>query len=364
MKNSEILKTMLKEMEENHLNLYHDVSKEEIYNYISQIKDIDNLNCVQFDYEMCKLFSKFKDAHTMYFIPFKNINKRLFYLEGRLLIKDENNIYKVVSINGMPVKEFLSKIKETQCYETEEFLTDSIRYEINNAYYYEMLGLLENDEITFKVLDKDLNKIDINAKIVSLEEYKSLKLVEGTPFYSYQTLENDILYIKYRKCSEHKDYPFSQFVEEVEKEIKTKNCSKFVIDLRDNHGGDSSIIKPLIELLKKKNLTGVVIINNGVFSSGRWAVADFVKNFNSTLIGEPTGGAAASYGYNKNLSVEDKRFSVSTRYWDFSEIFKTNGTIKPDIFVPYTIKDLTDGTDSQLEEAINYVTKKQELKFD
>lgn len=364
MKNSEIVKKMLEEMEENHLNLYHSVSREEVKKYVSKIKNIDKLGNVEFDYEMCKLFHKFKDAHTNYFIPFNNINIMLYYIDNKLLIKEGDSILKVTSINGMSTKVFLNRLKNTQTYETKEFLKDSIRYAINNGYYYKMLGLIENDEITFEVVDTKSNIGVRKAKIISMEEFKSLKLIEGTSFYSYKTLGNNILYIKYRKCSEHKDYPFKDFVNAVKNEIELNNIEDFVIDLRDNHGGDSSIIKPLVELLKKKSLNGVVLINNGVFSSGRWAVADFVENFNAPLIGEPTGGAAASYGYNKNLNVEDKRFSVSTKFWDFSKIFKTTGSIQPNIYVEYTLKDFQDGTDSQLKMAINCLTKKQELKFD
>ena len=88
--------------------------------------------------------------------------------------------------------------------------------------------------------------------------------------------------------------------------------------MRGNHGGNSSIIKPLVKIIKKLSLDGVVLIDNGVFSSGRWAVADFKKNFNTLLIGEPTGGAATSYGNNRKLKVGDKNFSVSVSFFDFS----------------------------------------------
>ena len=98
-----------------------------------------------------------------------------------------------------------------------------------------------------------------------------------------------------------------------------------------------------------------MLINEGVFSSGRFAVAEFKEAFNAPLIGEGTGGAAKSYGYNKNLTVENKRFSVSIRLWDFSDVFGYTGSIKPDIFVPTTIADFKNKTDTQLKTAINYL---------
>lgn len=66
MKNSEILTTILKTMEENHINLYHSVSKAEVENYISSLKNLDTLDDISFDGELLKFFNIFKDAHTSY----------------------------------------------------------------------------------------------------------------------------------------------------------------------------------------------------------------------------------------------------------------------------------------------------------
>ena len=79
------------------------------------------------------------------------------------------------------------------------------------------------------------------------------------------------------------------------------------------------------------------------------------------LIGEPTGGAAKSYGYNTNLQVEDKRFSAAIRLWDFSDIFGYEGAIQPDIYVPLTINDVKQGKDRCLEKAIEVLKEKEEL---
>ena len=97
------------------------------------------------------------------------------------------------------------------------------------------------------------------------------------------------------------------------------------------------------------------IIDNEVFSSGRFAVARFKRDFNTPLIGQPTGGAAKSYGYVKNLEKNGKRFSASIRLWDFSDVFHYQGSVQPDILVKNTISDLENDTDSQLDKALEVV---------
>lgn len=360
MTNKEIAIEILSQSEQKHLNLYHSIPKEEFKIYFDEfLKKASNLTDKEFDFEMLKLFSKFKDGHTLYFVPYKCMNKKLYFLENKAFLKDNNIFKEVVKVGNMNIKDVVENIASMQSYETEERLTDCLRWDLNNQYCYEMLSLTNNDgSVDFSVKNNDKIEI-ITAKKITIEEYKALSLANNSPFYSYEVI-NDTILIKYRKCAEHSNYPFIDFVKDIKKEVKSKNVTKYILDLRDNHGGDSSILNPLTKAIKQLNLQGVALIDNGVFSSGRWAVADFKKEFDITLIGEPTGGAAASYGYNKNINVEDKRFSVSIRYWDFSEIFGYKGSIQPDIFVPTTIKDLQEKNDPQLLTAMQYLTNKNE----
>ena len=67
-------------MEENHINLYHDISKQDVEKYVTSLKDFNNLNSVGFDREMLKFFALFKDAHTNYFVPYENMNRKIVYI--------------------------------------------------------------------------------------------------------------------------------------------------------------------------------------------------------------------------------------------------------------------------------------------
>ena len=141
------------------------------------------------------------------------------------------------------------------------------------------------------------------------------------------------------------------YFQEIKDKVEELNIDKYILDLRGNAGGNSEILNPFQDLVRDKKLNGVLLIDSGVFSSGRFAIAKFKKEFNTLLIGTPTGGAASSYGYNNNDSVEDKSFSYSIRYWDFSEIFKSKGAIVPDIIVENTIEDLENNYDRVLKKA-------------
>ncbi len=351
-------------MEQTHPNLYHSISKQEIEDYISKMPNLDELSQLDFDCEMLKFFALFKDAHTRYHIPRGYLDKKLIFIDKKMYLKDGEGYKEVISIGKMDSKEVLKQISTMQAYETKAFLKDCLNSEINNLFYYEMLKIAQEDGSLNFIVDNNGKQEHIKVNPVSREKYIELGLIDNSPLYSHETLDNAILLIKYKACAEDKNYPFSKFVEEIKQQVQSKNITNYVLDLRGNHGGDSSIIRSLTQAIKELNLNGVVLIDNGVFSSGRWAVADFKREFDTPLIGEPTGGAAASYGFNKNLQVEGKRFSVSTRYWDFSDVFGDKGSIQPDILVPKTIEDLRENKDSQLLTAINYLNKQSNINVE
>ena len=67
MKNSQKVKEIIETLEKEHINLYHDITKEKIDKYIKSVA-WDKLSDIEFDREMLKLFHQFKDAHTNYYL--------------------------------------------------------------------------------------------------------------------------------------------------------------------------------------------------------------------------------------------------------------------------------------------------------
>ena len=353
MKNSEIIKKALEEMENNHINLYHDISKEEIVQYIENIKNIDELSEIEFDYELLKFVALFKDAHTIYFAPYLYIDKEIFFFEDKIYLKENGEYKEIVSFYDCSVNQFLEKILPTIRYETDEFSRVLINDAINNGYYYKMCDLLRNNVIICNLkINNKIEQKEIN--IINRAKADEFGLLNNEPYYSFKIIDN-ILYVKYRKCSEYENYSFAEFNDELKQEIKEKNITKYILDLRGNRGGNSEIIIPFENLVEEQNMKGVLLIDNYVFSSGRFAVKDFKKKFRTILIGENTGGSSKSYGWGRRFKVEDKEFSVSTHLWDFSEIFGYAGTIKPDIEVKKSLQDIEKNYDPQLEKAIEVV---------
>ncbi len=349
MTNKLIVDKILKILEKEHINLYHDVSKEKIKEHIANIDRLNEMSDSEFDLEMLKLFALFKDAHTSYRIQYIPLDYKLTYIHGKFYILD-NDIWKEISSFGkLKASEMHEKLEPLVNYETQEWLNSSIKNMINNAYIYKMLKLNDNNlEITLV----DGTKLELHKQNILNRKYDKPK----SP-YSFKLLNDNILYFKYERCCENKEFPFSEFLKEITETIEKNKISKYILDLRGNSGGNSEILNPFQKLVKDKNLYGVLLIDNRVFSSGRFAVARFKKEFNTPLIGEPTGGAAKSYGYTKPLEIEGKRFSASIKLWDFSDIFGYKGAIQPDILVEESIKNIQNHDDIILKKAVDFIIK-------
>lgn len=358
MSNRELIQSILSTLEENHLNLYHSVTKKEILEFIDNIDNIDELSDIEFDCQMRKMFSLFKDGHTTFFIPNLYVDKKLIYVGDKVYIKDSNVYKEVTYIGNKKSEDYINELGKLMNYETKEHLKSSIRQGLNNGYFYKMLKADTNDRVSIESIhDEKIEKHEL--EILNLVQAEEKNLIEPIRYYSFKILEDNILYFKYERCQEDPNYSFSQLINDLQEAKEKYNYKKYILDLRGNGGGNSRILEPFIDFVDKNNLEGALLIDNGVFSSGRIAVAQFREKFNTPIIGEPSGAALKSYGYNNNLKVGDKSFSVSIRFWDFSGPFGYEGAIQPDVYMPLTIDDLKNKKDSQLEMALNVVSGKE-----
>ena len=347
MKKSQLVNEILKILEENHKNLYHSVAKEEIKKFLSSV-DWDHTSEHEFNYNMLKLFSKFKDSQTNWVVNYKYLDRRVCEIEGKLYLEVGHNFYEILKIGEVDSQSLIKEFKSLLCYETEAMFNRCLRSALNNGYYYELLNIAKDNKFNIIVKTNNGEK-QFKIKITNEAVLMRGKRLEN---YSFDVLDNNVLYIQYFKCKNAEKYPFEIFVADIKKEIEQKNIKNFILDLRGTREGGSVLIQPLKNLIIEKQLNGVLLINDGTAGCGVWAVYDFKKNLNVKLIGEATGGATKRYGETKHFNIENYVFTASLKLFDITDVFNYSGSIKPDIFVPETKKAIEEGIDTQLEVAI------------
>jgi hypothetical protein len=114
--------------------------------------------------------------------------------------------------------------------------------------------------------------------------------------------ERRALYIQHNRCGDDPARPFAALAADLfqDADAHAGEINRVVVDLRYNGGGNSEIIKPLIEGLKKrKGLSGrgrlFGLVGPNTFSSGLMAAAE-LRKLKAVMIGEPSGEPLNSYG--------------------------------------------------------------------
>ncbi len=178
--------------------------------------------------------------------------------------------------------------------------------------------------------------------------------------YWYECMpEAQALYIHYRACRNALNHPFEDFVKELFAFADSSSTRRIIIDLRNNGGGDSEVIKPLVRGLKARPaLSGrgqiYVLIARSTFSSGLLAAIELRNEVRAILVGEPTGGKPNCYGNTPSLCLPNSQLRV----WYCNKYFRMiknsdPPSLDPDIAVPLSLKDFLRGRDPALETALN-----------
>lgn len=369
---------MFSQLENNHIYLYHDISKEEFEKHKNEfLNEVDNLDEVHFEAGILKLFALFKDAHIFYEAVKYNYVKAAITLVGRdYYIKNNGSFKKIEKINGHSINEVVIKLKELVPYEVDTWAYNKICKLIYSPKALQMIdcGLFKD-----KIVYGCENGGEVLASVPSPKDI--VMQSKGKPFYESKLFEdNNILYIRYRSCSDVQDYPFEKFVEDISKNCKElpKAC---LVDVRYNTGGNSDVILPLVDWLKNNNIKTYVLMNGGTFSSGIFVVGKLKKELNATILGSEAGQPTKCYGNIRRLEIDGKSFTYCTRYFDLSschdenapveyykggdlEWFDYDGIVKPDIRIENKVEDLNNGFETQFEESFKIIEKELKNQID
>ncbi|BCZ46227.1 peptidase S41 [Clostridium gelidum] len=339
-----------------HKNLFFNVDQKEFEKKVLELKlSVNNLDYDEMKVELSRLVAMVKDAHTSIYFPVERYMPLRFYCfsDGIYITAVskgyENLLYKkVTAIEDLLIEDVTRELAKIISHENKYFLkAQCVKYLQAADVLY---GLLICD-------DKNKIKITVENEIIEVETVKlnELNYIDNmnVPIYGEKSKENywfkyidkdKSLYIKYNSCREN-GIPLKDKIRSTINYIEKNNISKVTIDLRNNLGGDSLLLKPLIEYLKnnkdiseKGNLN--VIIGRETFSSGLLNAYELKNQCNAILIGEPTGGKPNCYGEILRFNLPNSKFNVSysTRYYKLIEDDSVDA-LYPDKIIEENIDD-------------------------
>jgi hypothetical protein len=169
------------------------------------------------------------------------------------------------------------------------------------------------------------------------------------------------VYIRYSRCQDDPVQPFAAFTTDVFSRVDAdpRAVTRVVIDLRTNGGGNSAVIDPLLDGLRRRRLTGrarlAVLVGPATFSSAMMNALTLRRNLGAELIGEPLGEKPNSYGEVRTMTLPNSQVTIqySTKFFRLDRSGDPM-TVEPDINVTQTLADFLAGRDPVLERALSF----------
>jgi hypothetical protein len=270
---------------------------------------------------------------------------------------------RVVGIDGMGIEQAKRLVGRQIARENDQYVLRELPGFLTYAELLHAHGVIQdvgNVQWTIDTTSGQRTRVEL-APIASDEEVRWASAAQAVPQYRqrpgedlwYSFLpETGTLYVGFR------GYParpaFRDFFDELFRFADLNPVERMLIDLRENPGGDFTKTRDLLLPRLKAhplNTRGrlFVAIGRSTFSAAMTNAADFLKETNATLVGEPTGARPNGWQEkgefllpNSNLAI-----SVSTRYYRFMD--DDASAVAPHQHIPLMWEDFRAGRDPVLE---------------
>ncbi len=360
-----------------HLDFYFLHSKKELNNFINTFLKNNKINDdYDFFYFMnciIKYMSGHIDAHTRlimsnnnnsYPLSIQSINNKLYVTRCS---EEKYSYSELLEINNVSISKITEELEKCTSYGTTNWFFNRLHSDLNDKNILLSLPSIKNNAkyIEYKT-SKGIIKYEINK-----DYSKELTIIRKEDFKQFQIKDN-ILIFKYPKCTNK----FIPDIKKIKNLIHDNNIDTFILDLRGNSGGRSSLIEPLIKYLKRTRLKLVTLVNKSVFSSGRMAAINMLK-IGSKIVGQGIGTPINCFGYifgNGELPNTKFTFNFSRVYWyedkkrhiikgiytkkklhKFPKSFFEPKYLEIDYYINLTIEDYKSEKDVMLEKCCDWI---------
>jgi len=392
-----------------HVNAFHTVSREEFERAIVDLEAaVPRLGDVEIVLEIVHIAAMVGDAHTQA-IPPASLEHHLypiavrwfedgFYVTGAISAHHDLIGTRLTGIEGVSVEKVVERVTPYVSHETQVGLQDDVRLPMLSPEVLLALGITDRagiGRVRFEdqsgvTFERELEPLDVDTYFAEVSEPVP---VTGDPLYRrspdvsywFEYLEDErTLYFQYNRCQEMDEEPFGLFVRRMFALIDARPVERLVVDLRQNGGGDASVLSPFLDTLAERSEWGqerrlLVLVGRGTYSSAALNVVQLRQQTGAVFLGEPLSSLPDHYGESHTFSLPNSQVQVhyATKYMAMSRWMGGEMTIadwlgvlgytserfpiddepvpfEPDVRVTLTAEDYLAGRDPVLAAALAY----------
>lgn len=372
-----------KRIAELHYNLYRTTSEIDFTNSFLELKSsIDSLSDEQIIVKLMKVIGSLGNGHNLIIptspkngvlkklpVQFYQFNDGVFIVDAELGFEQWIG-HKVELIENTPIEEALQKTNAVNARDNDMQMLWLGVYYLGLPDVLEGIGIIKNTQqlvITLKDRKEKSQKVTMNSvnwnfsdfpKIPNLKrESQPLFLSKmDDPYWLKLLPEYGAMYVQFNAVTQKETLSLKNFNIELRNQISQNKTQNLILDLRHNHGGDGSILLPMLKTFinfEVMNPKGKIFILMGreTFSAAQNLLTYFTKYTNSVLVGEPSGSKPNHIGEVGwfQLPYSGLMGLISTQFHQTSSAEDGRHWIAPHIPVSLSSTDYFMGNDKALD---------------
>ena len=382
------LEFLAKELPARHPDCFRFLTEEAFAEKVNSLSaKIGDMNDVDASIELMGLVASLGDAHTLvmpnakefHFIP---VNVKWFKDGVYIRAIDEAHKdlvgAKLIGVGDKSAEEIVASFGEIFPHDNPWGLRKLIDIKFQTCEYLRYAGAVDDSLVATLHVEKEGKKSSIELRPIAvgsrnvprfangysvgmMKESVFLSLMikdeRGHPYWNEWLPDQKTVYFKYNRCVD--GAKFAQLVKSTAAFIDQNDVEKFVLDLRDNAGGDSRVFAPLFQYLSQHqslNQKGRLFVITGrrTFSSALFAVRD-MRTTNAIFVGEPTGGSPNHFGEVKSFELPSSKLSAdhSSKFFQL-QAGKSSAAYEPDIEIEFRAGEVFAARDQALQAIFDY----------
>jgi tetratricopeptide (TPR) repeat protein len=376
------LEYLEKRINELHYNPYHLISKATFDKSISKLKsNIGALSEEEIVVELMKIFGGLGNGHnliiptTLKSVSIKRLPVQFYQFDDGIFVVDAEEDFKqwigyeLKSIGSILAEEALQITNAVNARDNDMQTLWLGPYYMGLPGVLAGLGIIDNKNRVQLIL-KDtkgrsqkviMTPITWNfngfPKMPQLKnEAQPIYLSKMNDPYWYKLMkEENSIYIQLNSVTNKENQTLSDFNVELRKQIAKNETQNLILDLRHNHGGDGSLLPPMLKTLNRFEVMNpkgkiFVIMGRETFSAGHNLLTKITQYTSPILVGEPSGSKPNHIGESGwfQLPYSGLMGLISTQFHQDSKAEDNRKWISPHIPVTLSSTDYFNGNDKAL----------------
>jgi len=376
-------------IQELHYNPYQSMSKTDLDHKILGLKsEINSLTDKEIVVELMKIIGSLGNGHNLIIptSPNKGALKKLpvqFYQfsDGLFIVSADTGFekwigYEVEFIENTTAEEALQKTNAVNARDNDMQTLWLAPYYLALPDVLKGIGIAENsNEVTLTLKDSKeksqkviMYPVSWNfsdfPRIPKLKDKEQPLFLSKTedPYWYTLIPESNSVYVQFNVVTQMETQSLEAFNIELRRHISKSKVQYLILDLRHNHGGNGSILPPMLKTVINFELMHpggnvFVLMGRETFSAAQNLLTDITKYTNAILVGEPSGSKPNHIGEAGwfKLPYSGLMGLISTQFHQTSKAEDHRKWIAPHIPVSMSSTDYFNGNDKALNVILEVI---------